>query len=206
MAALLQDLFQRVEDLRAPADRFRNRWRAQGRDHEFLEVDGVVGMRAAIDDVHHGHGQDAGIHAADIAIDRQIRRLACRLRNRQRNAEDRIRAKTAFVLRAVEHDQRVIDVTLVLGVHALKRIEDFAVHGVDRLQHALAEIARAAVALFDGLMGAGRSARRYCGAAHRPVFKHDVDFDGWIAAAIEDFAACNVRDGCHEETPSEAQG
>ena len=68
---------------------------------------------------------------------------------------------------------------------------------------ALAEIALAAVAQFDRLMRAGRGAGRHRGAAHRAVFQHDVDLDGRVAAAVEDFAADDVDDGGHgAENPS----
>jgi hypothetical protein len=40
---------------------------ADGHDHELLEVDVVVGVRAAVDDVHQGHGQHVRPRAADIA-------------------------------------------------------------------------------------------------------------------------------------------
>ena len=45
--------------------------RADRHDHEFLEVDAVVGVNAAVEDVHHRHRQQVRIDAADIAIERQ---------------------------------------------------------------------------------------------------------------------------------------
>ena len=41
---------------------------AHRHDHEFLNVDRVVGMFAAVDDVHHRHRQHPGRGAADIAV------------------------------------------------------------------------------------------------------------------------------------------
>ena len=74
---------------------------------------------------------------------------------------------------------------------------------VDRALDALAEIALAAVAQFDRLVRAGRGARRHRGAAHGAVFEHDVDFDGRIAAAVQNFASDDVDDGGHgAENPS----
>ena len=91
---------------------------------------------------------------------------------------------------------------LLLGVHAADGVEDLAVDGGDRLLHALAEVARlVAIAQFDRLVRAGRGARRHGGAAERAVLQHDVDLDGRIAAAIEDFAADDVDDGGHEAVP-----
>ncbi len=66
------------------------------------------------------------------------------------------------------------------------------------LQHALAEITLlVAVAQFDRLMGAGGGARGHRGAADRAIFQHHIDFDGGVAAAVEDFAADDVDDGGH---------
>ena len=63
--------------------------RADRHDHEFLDVDRVVGMLAAIDDVHHRHRQDARRCAADIAIQRLAGGFGRGLGDGQRHAEDR---------------------------------------------------------------------------------------------------------------------
>src|SRR5205814_403401 len=64
--------------------------------------------------------------------------------------------------------------------------------------HALAEIAvRFAVALFIGFVRAGGRAGRDRSAAERAVFEDDIDFDGRIAAAVENFAAVNVGGASH---------
>ncbi len=47
-------------------------------------------------------------------------------------------------------------------------------------------------------MGAGGGAGRHRGAAERAIFQHDVDLDGGIAPAVEDFAADDVDDGGHD--------
>ena len=66
------------------------------------------------------------------------------------------------------------------------------------LRTPLPPIARlVAVAQLDRLVRAGRGAGRHRGAAARAVLQHDVDFDGRIAAAVEDFAADNVDNGGH---------
>src|SRR5882757_1189831 len=45
---------------------------ADWQDHEFLEVDRVVGMHAAIDNVHHRHRQRPRRSAADVTIQRHV--------------------------------------------------------------------------------------------------------------------------------------
>src|SRR5262249_24422618 len=71
-------------------------------------------------------------------------------------------------------------------------------HRVHGLAHALAaEPGFVAVTQFDGFVGAGRGAGRNSGTATRAVLQNDVNLDGWIATAIEDFAAYNVGNCCH---------
>ncbi len=168
-------------------------------DHEFLEVQRIVGMRAAIDDVHHRHWQDARIDAAQILIERQPRGLPRRLCDRQRHAENGVRPEAALVLGAVEHNQRFVDAALLLGFHALQSVEDLAVHGLDRERHALAQPGVAAVAQLMRLMRAGRGARGNAGAAEIAAFQDDVDFNRRIAPAIQDLAADDVCDCGHDD-------
>src|SRR5258708_22819680 len=118
-----------------------------------------------------------------------------RLGDRERNPEDGIGAEAAFVWRAIERNECLVDLGLGLGVHAADRIENLAVDGIDRPAYPLAQIPLAAVTQFDRLVRPGRGPRWYRGAALRPVFEHDVDLDRRIAAAVEDPAAADVGDG-----------
>src|SRR6267378_52751 len=54
VAVFLQSGFQRMENFNAPTEGFRETGGADRHDHEFLEIDGAVGMGAAIENVHHG--------------------------------------------------------------------------------------------------------------------------------------------------------
>ena len=87
-AALLQHRLQRVVDLGAPLQRLAEGRRADRRDHELLDVDAGVGVRAAVEDVHHRHRQHVGVRPADVAEQRQLGRLGGRLGHRERDAED----------------------------------------------------------------------------------------------------------------------
>ena len=84
----------------------------------------------------------------------------------------------------------------------MQGVENFAVHGIDRLLYALAQKALAAVALFDGFVRTSGSAGRHGGTALRAVLQHHVDLNGRIAAAIENFAANDIGDSGHERTSS----
>ena len=170
VAAGFERRAQGVKNLRPGAQRLGEGFGAERHDHEFLEVDRVVGVHAAIDDVHHRHRQDPRRGAADIAVERQLVRGGRRLGDGERHAENGVGAEPALVGGAVERDHGLVDLDLGLGVHAAQGVENLAVDGLDRLAHALAEIALfIAVAQLDGLVGAGRGARRHAGAAARAV-------------------------------------
>ena len=95
-----------MEDFGAHANRIAHGGRRDRHDHEFLNVDRIVGMHAAIDDVHHRHRQHAGIDAADIAIERQFEMRCGGFGDRKADAQNRIGAEPAFVRGAVQRDHR----------------------------------------------------------------------------------------------------
>jgi hypothetical protein len=90
---------------------------------------------------------------------------------------------------------------LIFSFHAADSLENLAIHCVDCLLNAFAEVALSAVAQFNGLMRASRCARWHSGAAYRPILEDDVYFHRWIAAAVEYFTANDVNDGGHGELP-----
>ena len=72
---------------------------------------------------------------------------------------------------------------------------------LDGLEDALAEVAAlVAVAQLDGFVLAGGGAAGNGGAAHGSAVEDDVDFDGGIAAGVEDFA-CVDRDDLGHVAP-----
>ena len=71
----------------------------------------------------------------------------------------------------------------------------------DGLRHALAEVVRlVAVAQLPRFVHAGAGAAGHGGGADRVVVERDIDFDGRIAAAIENLPAVNVNDHAHGES------
>ena len=187
-----------MENLRAHAQGVGEGFGAGRQDHELLDVDRIVGVGAAIDDVHHRRRQNAGRDAADVAIQRQARRNGAGLGRRQRHAQDGVGAQTTLVGRAVKFDHRLVQAALVFGVHAGQGVEDFAVHGVDGLLNALAAPdVLVAVTQFDGLVRPGGGARGHGGAAERAVIQNHIHFDRRIAPAVEDLAGDDVGDVGH---------
>ena len=156
-------------------------------------------MHAAIDDVHHRHRQQRRLLAADITVERQALRVGCGLGRGQRHAENGVGAEPLLVLGAVEIAQGLIEPALIGGIEAFERLADLAVDRRDRLLHALAAIAGAAVPELVGLMRAGRGAGRHRGAAVMAALEHHIDLDGRVAAAVENFPADDGGDGGHGE-------
>ncbi len=175
---------------------------AHRHDHEFLEVDRIVGMHAAIDDVHHRHGQQRRLRPADIAIERLSACIGFGLGRGHRHAEDGVGAEPLLVLRAVEIAQKLIETALVSCVEAGKRVADLAVDGFDRFLDALAAVTLTAVSELMRFMRAGRGAGGHPGAAMMSVLQHHIDLDGGVAAAVQNLPAEDGGDGGHAKGPS----
>ena len=145
-----------------------------------------------------GVGKTLGHSAADVTVKRKARSFRRRLGDGKRDAENGVRAEPRLVIGAVERDQGLVDLQLILSLEPGDGVENVAIDRLDRFQHALAaEASLVAIAQFDRFAGAGRSARRNRGPPHRAVFEHDIHFDRRIAAAIEDFAADDIHDRSH---------
>ena len=195
-------LLERHEYLRAHPHRLGDGAGADRLDHELLEVDRVVGVPPAVDDVHHRHGQGARSGAADIAEERQAEIGSRRLGECERDAEDRIRAEAGFVRRAVEIDQELVEAHLVGRLHAGEGVEYLALDILDRVPHALAaEACGIAVAELHRLVRAGGGAGRNGGTPDGARLEQHLDLDGRVAARIENLAGGDVRYRSHGAPP-----
>ncbi len=155
-------------------------------------------MRAAVHHVHHRRGQNVGVDAAEVAIERNLEGLGHGAGGSQRDGKNGVGAQLALVRRAVELDHGLVDEALVAGVHALQLGGDDGLHIGNGLQNALAEIvALVAVAQFHGLMLAGRGARRHNGAAECAAFQNHVRFNGGVTARVQDFAGTDGNNLSH---------
>ena len=179
--------------------------RADRHDHELLEVDRVVGVRAAVEHVHHRHRQHVRRLAAEVAPQRQVLLGRRRPRGGERDAEDRVRAEARLVVGAVELDQLGVEAALVGRVVAGDRLGDLAVDVGDGLRDALAAVRVAAVAELGGLELAGRGAGGDGGAAVGAGAQLDLHLDGGVAAGIKDLACVNGLDLAHRPSTIRAR-
>jgi hypothetical protein len=178
-----------VKRLGDGAQAFAERRQAERHDHEFLEINRGVGVRAAVDDVGHRHGQDFGVRPAEIFEQRLVQTGGGGLGVRQRDGENGVRAELGLRFRAVELEHRGVHRQLIERVQADEFGRDDVGDVFDGLLHALAaETFLVAVAEFDGFVFAGAGAAGHRRAAERAAAQRHVNFHGGVTARVEDFA------------------
>jgi hypothetical protein len=154
----------------APQRRPRGSWGAHGDDHELLQVQAVVGVRAAVDDVHHRHGQLHAAHAAEVAVQRQAGFFGGGAGHGHGDGQHGVGAQAALVVGAVQVDQGLVEEGLLGGVQAQHGFGDFGVDVLDGLEHALAQVAAlVAVTQLDGFARAGGAPRARRRGPSRPI-------------------------------------
>src|SRR6266704_1776193 len=136
--ALGQHFLEGVEHLDADPEALRETLGADRHDHVLLEVHGVGRMRAAVEDVHHRHGEDVGDRPAEVAVQGEAGVLGRRPRHGHRYRQNRVGAEVTLVGGAVEVEHRVVQRDLLLGRHALEPRADHLVYVLHRLEYALA--------------------------------------------------------------------
>ena len=185
-------------DLGPPAQRLREGLGPDRGEEELLHVDAVVGVLTAVDDVEQRHGQDVRVGSAEVAEQRQIRRVGGRLGHRERHAEDGVRAGAPLVVGAVGGDEDLVDDALFARLDALDRGPELVDHGLDGLEDALAVVAAlVAVTQFICFESAGGSARRDGGPLDDAVVEENLHLDGRVSARVEDLACAYSLDKCH---------
>lgn len=187
---LLEQRGQRMVDLGAPLEALREALCADRHDHEFLHVDVVGGMGAAVQDVHHRHGQDARLRAAEEAIEGLAFGDGGGFRGSEGDGEDRVRAEFFLAFGAVGLEHGVVDRVSVASGKTRDGFRDRRIYVFDGFQHAFAVIAfLVAVAKLQRFVlarGRAAGARR---AALAAVAQRDLGLDGGVAARVHDFAA-----------------
>src|SRR5262249_46659024 len=184
--AIVEDLFQIVEHLGAHAERLTEGPRSKGHDHELLEVEVVVGVLAAVEDIHERHGQVLGVAAAQVAVQRQLDRHGGRMGYGQGNAQHRVGAELVLVGSAVDLDQGAVDVRLFPRVEAVQGRSDFLVDVPDGLLDAATQVARlVSVPEFQRFVRAGAGTAGDGRPPQGAVGKDDFHFQGGVATAIE---------------------
>ena len=185
MSGSFQVLFQRVENFGTHANGFFNGGSGNRHNHEFLNVNRVVGMLAAVNDVHHRNRQSAGHGAAQITIQRETGFFGLSLGNGERNGQDGVSAELAFVFGAVEFNHGSVDFNLIFGVQTGQSVVDGVVDVGNGFFNAFAaETLFVAVTEFNGFVYAGRSAGRNGCASESTGLQNNIGFNSRISARV----------------------
>ena len=198
VALFLENALEGVEDLDSLAEGVGEGFCADGHDHELLEVNVGVRVRASVEDVHHGRGQKRGIDAAQVAIERELERVGAGAGGGHGDSEDGVGAEAGFVLRTVYGDHGGVEQALVGCVHADELGREDGLDVVDGGEDAFAEVVGlVSIAELDCLMFARRGSGGDGGAADGSAGEGDVSFEGRISAGVEDFTGSDGDNVSH---------
>ncbi len=111
-------------DFRSRAQRLGEVGEAGGQDHELLDIHVVVGVLAAVEDVHHGHRQGASGDAADVAVERGIEADRRGPGHRHGHSQQRVGPQAALAGGSVQFHQHLVDVRLAGCIIAHQLGED----------------------------------------------------------------------------------
>ncbi len=157
------------------------------------KFDVVIGVRAAVQDVHHRHRQSVRRSPAEIAIKRQLERSRRGASSGHRNRQNRVRAQPPLVGSAIKIDQSGVERALVGGVHPAERFRNLAIDVRNCLQNALAHVlALVAVTQFNGLMLTGGRATRHNGPRAGAAIEKNFSFNGRIATRVKHLASADI--------------
>ena len=172
-----------MEDFRAIAQGFPESRRTGRNDHEFLEVDGRVGVGAPIDDVHHGDGQNLGVRTAQVAVQGLLQLGRRRLGKRQGNAQNGVGSQFGLVEGAVQGAHEGVRRGLFRRFQADQGRGDDVADIVHSFGDAFALVAgRVAVPEFPGFMFPGGSSAGDARRAYGSAFQINVRLNGGVAA------------------------
>ena len=157
--------------LGAVAQRLTEAGRSRGLNHKLLNIHVIIRMFAAIDDIHHRHGQriDAGtaIQISDMCIQWQAGIGGRRLRRRQGHRQNGVGSQLRLILGAVQLQHYLIQGLLIRRIMPQQGLSDLGVHILNSLQYTLTQVTgRVFVPQLQGLSGAGGGAGRCAGRAH----------------------------------------
>ena len=155
-------------------------------------------MGSAVENVHHGHGQDSGIAAADIPVQAQPQGIGRRLCNRQGHRQNGIGSQTALVGGTVQLDKQSVDVRLIHGIVTRQSLGNLGVHMQYCLADTLAQIAaRIAVAQLAGFINTrGRTAGDRC-PTNTAALQKNLRFHRGISAGIQDLTTFYSKNSLH---------
>ena len=100
----MENFLETVEALSTHADGFAECSGTDWADHELLECDRCVGVRATVDYIHHRHGEHLGIRATDVFVKWKTECICSSVCYSERDTEHGVCAELTLVWRAVDFE------------------------------------------------------------------------------------------------------
>ena len=196
-AFVMQHFFQGVEDFGAGTQRFVEAVKSGGHDHEFLNVHGVVGVLATVDDVHHRYRQGVAGGVVQHFVQRFFQAGGLGVGEGEGDAEDGVGTEVFLEVVAVQVEHDFVERGEVVNGFAFECRGEFVVDVGNGFGDAFAEVtAFVAVAQLKRFARAGgRAGGDACGALGA-VGEGYGYLDGRIPAGVEDFQGFYVCNGC----------
>lgn len=171
-------------------------------DHEFLDINVVIGMGTAIKDIHHRNRQFLGVDTAQVLVQGKAGVFGGCLGAGKADAQDGIGTKFAFIFGSIKAQERLVNLDLTRRFKANEGIADDVVDVIHSLQDAFTEVTvLIPVTQFHGFMNTCGSTARNSSAADDAVIKEDFHFNGGVAAGIQDFSCTDIFNKSHCYAP-----
>jgi len=193
---IVQNTLERVINLNTRAQSIAKIAEAPRLNHELLEVEGVVGMLATVEDVEHRRWKCSRMRSTNISIERLFRSNRRGMRDGKTHSKRRIGAEMRLVFGSINLAEQLIDALLrsCVSTHELRR--DERVDVLNGFGHTLAEPHfLITVAQLNGLMFARRCATWNCGSTDRATRESHFAFDCWLTAGIQNLTRFDVFNG-----------
>ena len=157
-----QNFSQVVEHFGTHTYGFFQGFRANWLNHEFLNVDVVVSVLAAVDDVHHRnwHGVFAwgAVQFSDVSVQWQTFSSSCCFGVSQGYSQNGVCTEVRFVFSTVQIDHDLVDASLIFSIFTQQSLSDWAVYRTNSFQYAFTHEARfVAITQFQCFAGTSRS-------------------------------------------------
>ncbi len=182
MTVLGKDGFELMENLSTHAKGLGKCLRANGHDHELLDIQVVGSVFATIDDVHEGYGQQFGIGATEVLVQGQAKHLGTGTGRSHGNAEQRVGAKSFLVFSPVQINEQVVEGYLTKAIHTDNGTGNFAAHVFNCGHDTFTAIPLFFIPQFQGFTGAGGCTGGHSSPADNTGFEDDFYLYGGVTA------------------------
>src|SRR5690554_2433706 len=138
--AIVQHLLQCMKNLSTHAQSLTETTRTNGTNHKFLKSNGCIGVRTAIDDVHHRNGQRFGIGSTNVSVQRHTGIFCSSFSHSQRNTEHGVGTQFTLGFGTVHLKHLMVNTYLIQSIETDQRRRYHVVYILNCLKHTLTQV------------------------------------------------------------------